>query len=1280
MPKKKKRSKDAAYDANLLAQLKALEEKEPAQKPGPSRMQHLWRAKELREKREEEAALNPKIPKKKSKFPKRMIAPSADDVHRMAQAVSTIQAVFESILGEQESGMAYGALADDAPEEYQDDLGQLTGLLDSHTLSRSDKDAIRSILSYLAPPSRKGYGDAFFALSPSTIEGVSHFKLKQLAKTVGIYKPEQLSPDELSEVLLACVNPTLRSLLLLRQFAEYYLQRTPGSDSEDDDEHPERETSMSDISAIEIEIRDLESRLGSASAGDREGLTERLTVARKQLVGLKSAYRNSQSSQSLERVWETFQTLPNVAKALRFRLQVEKHEGDEDTAAERMKARIKRSDAATRAQMYELFGSDDSDDSDDEPLSRRLGRPAEESESDSDSEFGEDSMMPPETSGPLPDVDPLAGSVEVCDGTSLDAELTRVQQAIKSNAEALASAEDGSDAKLEHRTRHAELIIRRREIISRIRDCSHADTPLFGTGEEVRYLPMDELATITGVNRSGGCVAPYILRLDTGDEIRAWSSQLRPQDGAEVSTRGAKKRTVKWWDPTAEDDDHTEGEDSTPEDGHLPNLKFYDETQGTVMEVAPRTSAFYDEDNVPMDCISMYKNPPWLKQVSKAMYVRFTDPTSFNSSEFVNPSPINLVETGLKNNVRIPAKIVGLEQHASLNGLDATLIGLEGDNAYKVEVTQNRVKRVIRLAKTNVVVPDIYRGNWYRPTKLYYALQCYRLKDKKQEGNVFSGSIDLEPTGEDADSADTARLSMEICYRTASQFIFQDEDMWSAETREHDRRRQSSVTKLEKLMEQPINEGSIAFTVAALSRSLDHATATNLYSVSSDGDPLKLKEGDHERTYVRIAVDCMVAACRQGTNTIKSLFSKLARIVAFINLDKKDSEHLFISRLRQERYAPEVLCTLSDEEMAPRVFLGPSSDPSTIDIFNRNLGEELSTLETHYAIRFYRTVHPNDQMIREREGSMWTTTPHLVSLAPWIDQQCELKSAGEDPSKIVYYKPSDGSGPECFKIDDIIQNKISGDTRPPEFTEFLDNIKRIYGPFEKFRLMRPRSDKPVYQGNQVQKNAVLALFQKVGLESWRANDLPPVPQLLTEYERNFEGMWNMLSSKYGSELAIPPKIPSAIIAPGLFDKMRERLSACIARGQETTIPEPHGHENWIEAQRKWDHDSRKRRPPATQDDTEDDEARQATIESDIDSEGEEPMMIHSDHTESSRDDHAAKTPTAAQSDTKSPRLNCEKCGGNCAHKRITFPYLQGNSVSMLHFCGRECAERAPQFE
>ena len=1296
MPKKKKRSsQDTANDQSLLAKMKQLEDKEPAARPERSKMQQIWRAKELREKREKEAALNPKIPKNKSKFPKRIVTPSTDDVHRMTQAHDQIQSTFENILGDQEHGTAYGILQDDAAEEYQADSGQLSELETSHILSYKDKSTIQSMLTILNPPTGRGYGDALFALSPTVLEGLTRFKLSKIAKTVGIYKPNEFSVDELHEILTACLNPELRSLLLLRQFAEYYLrQQSIGGDEDDDATYAAAQVTPTEISGKELALRELENQMKSSSLSgeEREQLEERASELHRQLTELRRTFRRNQMTQSLEHCWDTFRTLPNVVQALRFKMMVEKKEEDENKEIDRAKIKRASMDPEEKAKMDELFGADTTDEEDD------VGP---EPDSDSDASSGEESMMPPETSEPLPGI--RTGRERSCGSLqSLKDELERIQNEIRISGEAMSRVEHGSEEKQEHRLRYMELIHQRRELLNRIKGCGDGEAQTFRVGEEAVYTPSNEVVTITGFSRSDGCVAPYIIRMSSGDEERAWSDELRPRDGAEISS--TQNRKIKAWNP---DDNPEAEEEGMRDDGHLPTLKFYDETQGTVMNIAPRTSAFYDHDNVPADCIAMYKSPPWIKQSIRAMYVRFVDPVSFNqTSEFLNPTPVNLIDTALKNNVRIPAKVVGLVTHSQLNGHDATLIGLEGDNAYKVEITQNRVKRVIRLSKNNVDVPDIYKGSWYRPTKLYYALQCYRLKDKKQEGNVFSGSIDLEPVGTDSDAANTTRLSMEICYRSATQLIFQDEDIWNAEKREHDRKRQSSVTKLEKLLDQPINEASIAFTVNSLSRVLTDATAAGIYSVDSSGDPLKLKDGDHSRLYVRVAVDCMVSICRQNTDTIKCLLNQLARITAYIKLDNKEKgERIFISRLRQESYAPEVLCTLSDEEMAPHIFLGPNTDANAVDIFNRHLAEEMKTQEAHFAIRFYRTVNPGDQMIKEREGEMWSTIPHLVSLAPWIDQQCRLKELGEDPSKIVYYKPSDGSGPECFKIDDIIQNKISGDTRPPEFTEFLDNIKRIYGPFEKFRTMKPREDRPVYQGDKVQRNAVLALFQKVGLESWRANDLPPVPQLLTEYERNFEGMWSMLTAKFGSELAIPPKIPSAIIAPGLFGKMRARLSACIARSRSIVIPEPHGHESWIETQASWAQsggDLRKPKPlsgglggrqdedlraRATGEHVEELERREGSereaAASDAEYEAEEPMMADSDDEDSPSPDPiptSVKKSVAASPDTTSPRLNCVKCGKSCAHKRITFPYMEKSSISMLHFCGRNCAERSTHFE
>ena len=1286
MPKKKKRStQDTSYDKSLLDKMKRLEDKEPAPQAERSKMQKIWRAKELREKREAEAAINPKMPKSKPRFPKKIITPSSDDVHRMAQAHSQIVNTFEHILGDQESGTGYGILQEDSSEEYQSDLAQLTELLDSHILSYQDKITIKLILSALNPPTVRGYGDALFALSPTVLEGLTKFKLTKVAKTVGINKPDTFSSDELVEVLSACLNPDLRSLILLRQFAEYYLSQQ-GEVSE--------EGNLALVSGMQMEVRDLNHQLRSMRMTEEERAQkeERSVLLKKQIEELRRSTMNEQSSLSLERCWETFGLLPNVIQAIRFKKIVEKKDDEADKELAVAKYKRARMTTDEREAMADIFGEDSSDDEDRaEPMS----------DGDSDASIGEDSMIPPEGSEPLPGV----GSERArnCDFTSRQSqrsELKQLQIEIDRSAEVLKSAQP--EEKKERRQQYVELIHQRRELLKRIQGCNDEEVQKFKVGEEALYIPLNEVVTITGFSRTEGCIPPYIISLSSGDEERAWSNELRLRDGSEILSADSRRKT-KAWNP---DSSNETGEDSI-EDSHLSTLRFYDETQGTVIDIAPRTSAFYDQDNVPADCISMYKNPPWIKQSVRTMYVRFVDPVSFNqTSEFLNPSPVNLIDTALKNNVRIPARIVGLVTNSALNGREATLIGLEGDNAYKVEITQNQVKRVVRLAKTNVDVPDIYKGDWYRPTKLYFALQCYRLRDKKQEGNVFSGSIDLEPVGTDSDSSNTTRLSMEICYRTAVKLIFQDEEVWNAEKREHERKRQTSYTKLEKLLSQPINEASIAFTVNSLSRILSGATGTNIYNVDSSGDPLKLKDGgDHARSYVRIATECMVSICRQSTDTIKCLLNQLARIAAFINMDKKDNkDQIFISRLRQESYAPEVLCTLSDEEMAPAVFLGPNTDAHATDIFNRHLTEEIKVQENHFAVRFYRSVNPNDQMIKEKEGEMWSTIPHLVSLAPWIDHQCKLKELGEDPAKIVYYKPSDGAGPECFKIDDIIQNKISGDTRPPEFTEFLDNIKRIYGPFEKFRTMKPREDKPVYQGNRIQKNAVLALFQMVGLESWRAHDLPPVPQLISEWERNYQGMWSMLTAKFGSELARPPKIPSAIIAPGLFSKMRERLSACIARSQSTVIQEPHGHENWIEARATWDQNSRVHRKPKTQSgrtrssDKDMSDTRPAGVSgttderdrmereddiSDGDSDREEPMIADSDSSAESDVGSVSdleKDDVKSSSSQDSPRLDCVKCGKQCTNKRITFPYMSNNSVSMLHFCNRSCAERTTHFE
>ena len=811
-----------------------------------------------------------------------------------------------------------------------------------------------------------------------------------------------------------------------------------------------------------------------------------------------------------------------------------------------------------------------------------------------------------------------------------------------------------------------------------------------------------------------------------------------------------------------------------------------------MVEITPRTTAFYGDDNVPVNCVSMYRHPPWIKQVVKGMFVRFLDPLSFNTSEYVNPTPVNLVLEGLRAGTPIPATLTGLgSDNQRLNGSSVLLVAVIDETFYRIRVVVDGIKRIFKVRKENLEIPEIYKGDWYRPTKLYFALQCYQLQHKSQEGYVFSGDILADSGGNN-----TVRLSMEICYRSSTEFIFQDENVYAAEAAEHARKRKDTKTKIKELVSRPITDIAVGFVCRELSRALMTG------SVASHVDDYCAN-----RPYIKQAVDCMSSACKADRDDVKCLLERLAFIVACIELDKKDSEQIFLGRLRAERYAPEVLCSLQVEEMAPRVYMDTATEPSILRTFEQNLVEVRKNLLRTYEERFYGYVNPYDAL--RTNPQEWHHTPYLVSIDPWLEKCAELKEQGVDPSSVVYYKPSDGTGPQCFVIDDILNGKVRVDGRAPEFIRFVEVINDIYGPMVRFRRSKPsqETDRVRVDTDPAQRTAVLALLQKAGLESWQRVGLPRVPELLAEYKDNYDELWRLLKEKFG-EAAIPPSLPKAIIAPDLLDKIRAKLlslqptlsaterdtgqellnrsslvhgSRPTSDAEEAMLTSGSTVDDWEDLVSDDTAPSTPREEPLGAGSTESDlvettvdatnRARETALELGVDITQVKPgkedfistadVLRHAGSTSAAKQrppalketvpippvsppqrrpsvkkdsvwrmpgfvpssPGAPKTPSnqarhavfsqpisesataeeyqeesgrippsggfkppgiskrkkkSSNPATESPR--CSKCNADCAYRRITFPKMENGRISMLHFCGRGCAERATQFE
>ena len=321
---------------------------------------------------------------------------------------------------------------------------------------------------------------------------------------------------------------------------------------------------------------------------------------------------------------------------------------------------------------------------------------------------------------------------------------------------------------------------------------------------------------------------------------------------------------------------------------------------------------------------------------------------------------------------------------------------------------------------------------WNKANIKFFKLNCNsRRKDRKQEDTTLI-----------LHEEDGTPVYFMVAYETDNgDFIIQDEGLFEKENTYFRNKNVTIDSRINFLLSQPISQTVISTGLSIIKQNLTgivdnvdnyaEKVATSVYNASI---------GKNTKDYFRIIANIFV----YFIPVIKNKFGKL------IETEYKQFQRepiLFIKRLKEHYYLPEILIDLSPDEKLPEVF-----DDHRVPISDKNRISEIITyniekLVHKYGYMVYRHMEPGKRMTR----------PELTEFIGEVDlpenrnELCinveDVATLGEEDF-VVYY---DDQNYYCIPILDLVEKFDYGDytnpyTNEPLSKEFIKKFNNFTKP------------------------------------------------------------------------------------------------------------------------------------------------------------------------------------------------------------------------------------------
>lgn len=292
---------------------------------------------------------------------------------------------------------------------------------------------------------------------------------------------------------------------------------------------------------------------------------------------------------------------------------------------------------------------------------------------------------------------------------------------------------------------------------------------------------------------------------------------------------------------------------------------------------------------------------------------------------------------------------------------------------------------------------------------------------------------------------DERRIFFKIGYLSRDGTFFeQDRDHFTKERDYINRLRQTRDGEIGNILGSKISPEIENFAINFLSNSLSNVAIDVTKYQNRDKDGYNYK-----------AIQKMIESA--DGKTIK-LFENLAKITVFL----QNPDSIFVQRIREEFYIPEILSTLTDEEKLPEVFDDPNQN---IKLANDHILKQIKAEVKRIATLLYKKKNPT---VSEPTLPLQVIKP-LYKVRPW-KTPCENQLQDDVKNSDVFYYTDDGKV-YCLLISDMYKqikeekvpfNPITGNIINPDVIKrFRELYDFKFNPNDYTVVETPTPDKPI---------------------------------------------------------------------------------------------------------------------------------------------------------------------------------------------------------------------------
>lgn len=318
---------------------------------------------------------------------------------------------------------------------------------------------------------------------------------------------------------------------------------------------------------------------------------------------------------------------------------------------------------------------------------------------------------------------------------------------------------------------------------------------------------------------------------------------------------------------------------------------------------------------------------------------------------------------------------------------------------------------------------------WYRTNNKFARLLCNHNASKKvQKEEVLTVYTNRG-----------VPMRMMVGYDTGREFIIQDEAMFKAEKEYKNEQRMTRLQKIAKILSDPVNVRVEKIGSGALSQTL-RSVAPNVVDYAEDSE------------YIANAIKKLASL----SETTLQFLTRIADIDVYLKFGEKikGSSSVFIKRVQQEYYIPEILVDLSPSEMLPEVF----DDPRVTEEEQSMIAVSIQRLSTEAVKRYGDAIYVsmNPTVRRDTYPTLrdFTDYPEIRKvIREWkgvcVNSESVASIADEE---LIYYEEADDDGEQqvyCLHIPDIRSRFTEKDFTNPYSgrklsQEFITRFTQLY--------------------------------------------------------------------------------------------------------------------------------------------------------------------------------------------------------------------------------------------